>query len=116
MMDFTFTSQLHYLVHQVDGEHVAHCLDLDLVGSGNSVGSAVEQLNDAVRAVVYLCMVKGTSSVKGYCSRAPEEYWEMFRRALDDHDPVIHSLNVGGNIPPVTVMECNFTYVLAVAA
>jgi hypothetical protein len=115
-MDFTFASQLHYLVHQVDGEYVAHCLDLDLVGSGSDIDGAVNQLNDAVRAVVFFCMKRGAKDVSAHCHRAPSEYWEKFREALGDHEPVFKTLDVAPEVAPVNVMECHFTYCLAVAA
>lgn len=115
-MDFTFTSQLHYLVHQVDGEYVAHCLDLDLVGSGPDVDAAVEQLNDAVRAVVYFCMKSGARDTSNRCQEAPREYWDLFRQALDNREPVFKTVDVASEIAPVTVMECHFTYQLAIVA
>jgi len=116
MMDFTFTSQLHYLVHQADGEQVAHCLDLDLVGSGPTVEQAVDQLNDLVRTIVVFCIVQGKHDVSAHCGRAPQKYWDMFQHALNDKEPIFRTLDVGGNVAPVNVMECHFTYVLAIAA
>ena len=116
MMDFTFTSQLHYLVHRVEGEYVAHCLDLDLVGSGSDIDGAVYQLNDAVRAVVYFCMKSGAANTSAQCQKAPQEYWEMFDQALDEKEPVIKTVEVSPMASPVTVMECHFTYQMAVVA
>ena len=113
-MDFTFTSQLHYLVHQVEGEYVAHCLDLDLVGTGRSVDDAVSQLNDVVRTVVLFCMRAKTADVSAHCSRAPEEYWKMFKEAIDQKDPIIKTLDIGPEMAPVTILECHFTYCLAI--
>jgi hypothetical protein len=114
MTDFTFTSQLHYLVHQVDGEYVAHCLDLDLVGSGPDLDGAVYQLNDAVRAVVSLCLKNNASNVSAVCQRAPQEYWDKFEQALDEKEPIIKTVEVSSEVAPVTVMECHFTYQLAI--
>lgn len=116
-MDFTFTSQLHYLVHQVDGEegHVAHCLDLDLVGSGNSVDDAVNQLNDLVRGVVYYCIKAGVRDTSMHCSRAPQSYWDMFQEACDANECSFKTLDVNPDISPVNIMECHFTYNLAIA-
>jgi len=116
MMDFTFTSQLHYLVHQVDGEYVAHCLDLDLVGSGRTIESAVDQLNELVRAVVFFCIQANVPDTSAHCSRAPKEYWDMFKEAYDEHDPVIKTLDISPEVGPVTVMQCHFTYCLAIVA
>lgn len=115
-MDFTFSSQLHYLVHQVEGEYVAHCLDLDLVGSGHTVDDAVDQLNDTVRAVVYFCMKSGAPDTSAHCQKAPAEYWEMFRQALDEREPIIKTVDVASEVAPVTVMECHFTYQLAIVS
>jgi hypothetical protein len=115
-MDFTFTSQLHYLVHQVEGEYVAHCLDLDLVGTGSSVDDAVNQLNDTVRAVVYFCIKVGVPDTSAHCHRAPHEYWDLFNQALDQGEPIIKTVDVAAEVAPVNVMECHFTYCLAIAA
>jgi hypothetical protein len=116
MMDFTFTSQLHYLVNEVDGEQVAHCLDLDLVGSGADIDAAVEQLNDAVRALVYFCLKSGAPDTSAHSQRAPQEYWEMFSQALDEREPIIKTVDVASEVAPVTVMECHFTYQLAIVS
>lgn len=115
-MDFTFTTQLHYLVHQADGEYVAHCLDLDFVGTGKNLDDAVNELNNAVRALVYFCIKSGVPDVSHHCQAAPDEYWERFRLALDGSSPIIKTVEVAPEIAPVTVMECHFTYCMAVAA
>ncbi|HEY1649973.1 MAG TPA: hypothetical protein VGF96_18460 [Terracidiphilus sp.] len=115
-MDFTFTSQLHYLVHQSDGEYVAHCLDLDLVGTGSSVDDAVEELNDAVRTVVYFCIKSNAPNASSCCHPAPQEYWDMFRRAFDENNPIIKTVDIAPELAPVNVMECHLTYCLAIAA
>jgi hypothetical protein len=118
MMDFTFTNQLHYLVHQVDGEsgYVAHCLDLDLVGSGDDVEAAVSQLNDIVRTVVFFCLKARKSDPSSHCSKAPHEYWEMFKCAEQENGSTVRTLDVAPELAPVSVMECHFTYCLAIAA
>lgn len=40
----------------------------------------------------------------------------MFEQALSNADPIFKTLDVGSNVAPVNVLECHFTYVLAIAA
>jgi hypothetical protein len=117
-MDFTFTTQLHYLVHQVEGESefVAHCLDMDLVGTGKDVNQAVAQLNGLVRAVVFYCLKAGIKDTSAHCSKAPRNYWDMFKCAQNEHGSEIRTLDVAPELAPISVIECHFTYCLAIAA
>ncbi len=114
-MEFTFTKQLHYLIHEADNEQVAHCLDLDLVGSGKDDAEAIAELNSAVRALVFFAVKTQTFDIDGICKRAPEKYWEMFEEAKNTSGVKTHTLEVSPEVAPVTVKECNFTYCLAYA-
>lgn len=114
-MDFTFSTQLHYLIHSVDGECVAHCLDMDLVGSGENEEQAIAQLNTAVRALVYFAIKSKVFDILTLCKSAPSRYWEMFQEARQ-RGIRTRTLEISPEIAPVTVSECHFTYVLAVAA
>ncbi len=108
-MDFTFTTQLHYLVHSADDEYVAHCLDLDLVGSGDTVESAVSQLNTVVRAVVFFCLKAGIADTSDHCVKAPQEYWDMFNDAEQENGSTVRTLDVAPEVAPVSAMQCHFT-------
>jgi hypothetical protein len=114
-MDFTFTTQLHYLIHNVDGEDVAHCLDLDLVGSGNTADEAIDELNTAVCALVFFAVKTKTYDVLSFCKKAPVRYWDLFEEAKLSGVEV-RTLEVSPELAPVAVSQCHFTYCLAVAA
>lgn len=115
-MEFTFTTELHYLIHHVDGEFVAHCLDLDLVGSGNEKQEAIDELNTAVRALVYFAVKTDTFDIQALSKRAPKEYWTLFDEAKSTSGTESGTLEVGAELAPVSVKLCHFTYCMAVAA
>lgn len=115
-MEFTFSKQLHYLIHTADGEQVAHCLDMDLVGSGETDEDAIAELNCAVRAFVFFAVKAQTSDIEGLSKRAPERYWEMFEQAKRTNGTETRTLELSPEIAPVTVQQCNLTYCLAYAA
>jgi hypothetical protein len=111
-MDFTFAQPLHYLIHHSDGEYVAHCLDMDLVGTAKNEKDAIEQLNDAVRVLVLLSF----QSQRSVYQHAPKRYWDMFEEAKTKNGTKTRTLVISAEISPVTVKQCHFTYCLAVAA
>jgi hypothetical protein len=115
-MDFTFSTQLHYLIHFVEGEYVAHCLDMDLVGTGRSTQLAIESLNMAVRAHVLFAIRSNILNVNAFCKTAPERYWAMFNDAKMRSGVKTCTLEISPEISPVLVKKCHFTYYLAVAA
>ena len=115
-MDFTFSAQLNYLIHQVDGDYVAHCLDMDLVGTGDNKDDAIAELNTAVRALVFFALKTETFDILSLCKRAPRDYWDMFDEAKRTSGTTTCTLEVSPEIAPVTVKQCHFTYCFAVAA
>jgi hypothetical protein len=108
-MDFTFSTQLHYLVHFADGEYVAHCLDMDLVGSGKNEEEAVDSLNNAVRSLVYFAIKSKVFEVLSLCKNAPARYWDMFEEAKLRSGIKMRKLQVNPEIAPVTVKECHWS-------
>jgi hypothetical protein len=115
-MEFTFTTQLNYLIHLADDEYVAHCLDMDLVGTGATSEEAVEQLNAAVRGIVFFALKTQVFDVLSLCKSAPERYWEMFEVAKKNGVET-YPLDLGAELDPVTIEQCrHFTYRLAMAA
>jgi hypothetical protein len=115
-MDFEFSTQLNYLIHHVDGDYVAHCLDMDLVGTGDTTDEAIEELNTAVRALVYFALKTDTFDILSLCNRAPKDYWGMFDEAKRTSGATVCTLEVSPELAPVTVKQCHFTYCYAVAA
>ena len=71
---------LHYLFHKVDGEVVAHCLDLDIVAAGDTENEATERLNAIVKAQVE-SVLQGRSVAGNLTTVAPQKYWDMFMAA-----------------------------------
>jgi hypothetical protein len=115
-MDFTFSKQLNYLVHHAEGEYVAHCLDMDLVGTGQDQDEAIAELNTAVRALVYFALKTETFDILSLCKEAPTRYWDMFDEAKKTSGTITRELEVSPELAPVTVKQCHFTYCFAVAA
>jgi hypothetical protein len=114
-MEFTFAKQLNYLIHQADGEHVAHCLDMDLVGSGDTKEAAITQLNLAVKSLVFFAFRTNTLDILSLAGRAPDRYWNWFDDAKRTSGTTLHTLDVSPEIAPVTVKQCHLTYCLAEA-
>lgn len=111
-MEFTFETELHYLVHEVEGDKVAHCLDLDVVGVGNTNEDAIDALNTAVIGLI-LFMVR-TDSLSAVPKKAPKSYWDMYEEASK-----LGTTKSTLEIPEgksLTVNECHYSYCVAVAA
>ena len=114
-MEFTFTTELHYLIHFADGEYVAHCLDMDLVGTGDSIEESLEELNCAVRASVFFAVHSKLFDILSISKSAPERYWEMFDDAKKQGNIKTGTLNVGPEVGSVAVQECRqFVYTMAI--
>jgi hypothetical protein len=111
-MEFTFETELHYLVHEADGDKVAHCLDLDLVGVGQTNDEAIDALNSAV--VGMILFVLKTESFSALPAKAPKEYWEMFEVA--SQAGITKSTLEIPEGKSMTVNECHYRYCVAVAA
>jgi hypothetical protein len=112
-MEFTFAKQLNYLIHQADNEHVAHCLDMDLVGSGETKEAAIAQLNFAVKSLVFFALKTNTLDICSLAGRAPDRYWECFNEAKRVSGSEVHTLDISPEISPVSVRQCHLTYCLA---
>jgi hypothetical protein len=67
---------LHYLLSESDGEHVAHCLDLDLVAVGDNSQKAAEKLDTLVKAHIELALATGQYA--NLVTRAPQSFWNQF--------------------------------------
>lgn len=67
---------VHYLLSEKDGKHVAHCLDLDVVSTGESQKIAVRKLDDLVKAHIELALATGR--LENLATKAPSSYWRQF--------------------------------------
>jgi hypothetical protein len=101
---FKFKTQLHYLIHVVDGEYVAHCLDADLVGTGKTRDEAIEEVNIAVRALAAFAIAARVFDIMSLCKPAPERYWEKFELAKQSGVQEV-ILNVCQELDPVLVKQ-----------
>ena len=104
-MEYTFKTQLHYLIHFVDGQYVAHCLDADLVGTGESKETAIEELNLAVRMLAYYAVSASIFDIMSLCKQAPERYWQKFEQAKNAFGSTEYPLDVCPELPPVAVQQ-----------
>ena len=85
---------LHYLLSETRGKHVAHCLDLDLVGFGKSQNEAAKKLDSLVKAHIELALA--TKQLENLETRAPQSYWNQFAGGK----PVkLHPMKVRIHIP-----------------
>ncbi|QDU64534.1 hypothetical protein Pan216_54240 [Planctomycetes bacterium Pan216] len=67
------------LVHRSDeGTILAHCLDLDLIGSGHTIRQAVDSLLDAIKIQFEASIEFG--NLANFFRSADSEYIEMFAR------------------------------------
>jgi hypothetical protein len=67
---------LHYLISESNGKHIAHCLDLDLVATGNDIQTASRKLDDLVKAQIEFSLTTG--QLANFATKAPTSYWRLF--------------------------------------
>jgi len=67
---------LHYLLSKTAGVHTAHCLDLDLVATGESCEEAAAKLDRLVKATIELAIK--TQDLDNLKTTAPQNFWNDF--------------------------------------
>ena len=67
---------LHYLFSEAEGKHVAHCLELDLIGAGDTCEAAAEKLDRLVKATIELALA--TQQYANLATRAPQVFFDEF--------------------------------------
>jgi hypothetical protein len=67
---------LHYLLTKSEGKHIAHCLDLDLVASGQSCEEAAVNLDSLVKAHIELALA--IQQHANLSTKAPQSFWDQF--------------------------------------
>jgi len=73
--------EFSFLIHQekgLDGQWVAHCLNLDLVSQGNSPEHAIQMIFEATAQVVADDLRSGQDPAGR--RPAPKELWELFSK------------------------------------
>jgi predicted RNase H-like HicB family nuclease len=76
LMSLPHLGLLHYLLSQSDGKHVAHCLDLDLVSTGETREKAAAKLDGLVKAHIELALATGQFA--NLATKAPQSFWNKF--------------------------------------
>ena len=92
----TILTALHYLFSHSDGKIVAHCLDLDLVTSSDSIEKAEERLNAVVLAQIQGCFTSGNFGQLRF--KAPTEYWDTLPTAKQ-----LEHAQLEVEVPPVVL-------------
>lgn len=87
---------LHYLFSHSGEKVIAHCLDLDLVTSGQSVDDAEDRLNAIVLAQIGTCFVSGNFGQLRF--KAPSEYWQSLSDATE-----LGRVHLEVEVPPVVL-------------
>jgi len=67
---------LHYLLSESRGQHVAHCLDLDLAAAERTAQKAVQKLDALVKAHIELAL--STGQFANLATQAPQNFWNKF--------------------------------------
>jgi len=67
---------LHYLLTESEDKHIAHCLDIDLVATGDSREKASLKLDSLVKAHIELTLA--TRQFENLATRAPQVYWDQY--------------------------------------
>ena len=71
---------LFYPSEEVEGRYVAHCLDFDLIGTGDSPRRAFRELLAVLEIQIETWMDLGKRAVPP--TRAPKVYWDALDQAL----------------------------------
>jgi hypothetical protein len=87
---------LHYLFAHSGRKMVAHCLDLDLVTSGDTLEQAEERLNAVVVAQIGTCYSGGNFAQLRF--KAPAEYWQALSDAKE-----LEKSHLEVEVPPVVL-------------
>src|ERR1700730_18241864 len=69
-------SLLHYLLSESEGKYIAHCLDLDLVATGQKCEEAAAKLDKLVKAHIELALA--TQQHANLATKAPQSFWDQY--------------------------------------
>jgi hypothetical protein len=105
---------LHYLLTESEGKHVAHCLDIDLVATGDTREKAALKLDSLVKAHIELTLA--TRQFENIATRAPRIYWDQYTEGKPiELDPRTLHIQIPESVQIVPVSESKLR-VLARAA
>lgn len=89
-------SSLSYLFTDSEGTTVAHCLDLDLVATGEDRDIAERRLDTLVRAQIKTIVNRFTFADLNFA--APHEYWDRFYKGQE-----FKKAQLELDVPPIVV-------------
>jgi hypothetical protein len=92
----TILTALHYLFSHKGAKTVAHCLDLDLVTSGDNLEQAEVRLNAVVLQQIAACYMSG--NFEQLCFKAPGQYWNTLSSARE-----LERAHLEVEVPPVVL-------------
>jgi hypothetical protein len=75
----TFDLSLRAVIYREGDMHLAHCLELDLAGEGNTRAEAVKTLIELIQIQVEAALADG--DISSIFRPAPAEYWRLFTQA-----------------------------------
>ena len=105
---------LHYLLSQSNGKHIARCLDLDLVATGESRDKAAEKLDRLVKATIELALA--TQQFANLETKAPQNFWKEFAAgSAIELEPKTLRIKIPESVQIVPVSDSTLT-ILARAA
>ncbi len=76
---------LIYLDEDNPGDYVAHCLELDIVATGNTPAKAIELLKELIEDAILAAMKDDTLS--DLCRPAPRKFWAKLAHATPFEPP-----------------------------
>lgn len=99
---------LHYLLSESNGKHVAHCLDIDLVATGENCEQASAKLDRLVKATIEMAL--GTQQFANLATKAPQSFWDEFAhgKAVELEPRVLH-IKIPESVQIVPVPESKLT-------
>lgn len=70
---------LRVIIYKEDNDFVAHCLEMDIMGTGGNPGIAIEEMKRLVEAQIFYCVDKHIEDT--IINPAPPEYWRRLLHA-----------------------------------
>ncbi|OHB93575.1 MAG: hypothetical protein A3E19_04895 [Planctomycetes bacterium RIFCSPHIGHO2_12_FULL_52_36] len=70
---------LRVVIYKEDDDYIAHCLEMDIMGTGGTLEIAIEEMKRLVEAQISYCFDKHIEDT--LLSPAPPEYWRRLLHA-----------------------------------
>lgn len=73
----TIGVKIDFVLYKSDGEHVAHALVMDIVGTGSTEREAIKELKGAICCQMVTCIKKQINPFR----HAPNKYFEQWNNS-----------------------------------